>query len=124
MNPFDFVNSITFDKNQLMVDDETEKAYNAFLVNRQLSYFQDTVLLANEMNKSSLPNKMQYDFLINTVRKRKRFTKWFKPEQQDDVEAVKHYYGYSDFKARQAITLLSPEQLQTIRNKVSKGGRK
>lgn len=123
MNPFEFVNSINITKKDLIVDNE--KDYNSFMVNRSLSYFNDTVLLANEMNKyHHLDGKLQYHFLLNTVRKRKRFSKWVKPETVNDIEAVKEYYGYSNDKARQVLPLLSPESLIKIKNKVQKGGRK
>jgi len=122
MNPFDYVNSINYTKKDVMED---EKTYNGFMVNRSLSYFPDTVVLANEMNKyHHLDNRLQYQFLINIIRKRKRFSKWVKPELENDLELVKEYYGYSNEKARQVLSLLSPSQLQTIREKVNKGGRK
>ena len=95
------------------------------MVNRGLSYFNDTVLMANEMNLySHLDKKLQYHFLINIVRKRKRFSKWAKPETESDIEAVKEYYGYNNEKARQALTLLSPENINIIKQKVNKGGRR
>ena len=122
MNPFDYVTSISHTKKDIM---ENEKTYNSFMVNRSLSYFPDTVTLANEMNRyHHLDNRLQYQFLINIVRKRKRFSKWVKPELENDIESVKEYYGYSNEKARQIMPLLSPSQLQTIREKVNKGGRK
>jgi len=125
MNPFEFVNAINYSKDNIMVDDIVEKQYNAFMVNRSLSYFQDTALIANEMNiNHHLDNRLQFDFLINIVRKRKRFSKWFKPESNSDVEVVKDYYGYSNEKARQALPLLTKEQLEELKKKVNKGGRK
>ena len=124
MNPFKYVTSINQSKADIMVDDITEKAYNSFYVNRSLSYFQDTVLAANEMNtKHHIDNKLQFDFLINMVRKRKRFSKWIKPQIESDVEVVKKYYGYSNEKARQILPLLSPEQINGLKKKVNKGGR-
>lgn len=122
MNPFDYVTSINYTKKDVMED---EKTYNGFMVNRSLSYFSDTVVLANEMNRyHHLDNRLQYQFLINMVRKRKRFSKWAKPETHNDVDVVKEYYGYSNEKAQQALDLLSPTQLQKLKEKVSKGGRK
>jgi hypothetical protein len=124
MSPFDYLNSINDTKQDLMVDDITEKQYNAFMVNRGLSYFPDTVAVANEMNRyAHLDKKLQYHFLINIVRKRKRFSKWNKPDLERDIEVVKEYYGYSNEKAKQALTLLSPEQITIIKKKVNKGGR-
>ncbi len=108
-----------------MIDDLAEKDYNSFLTNRSLSYFYDTVGLANIMNQyHHIDNKLQYHFLINIVRKRKRFSKWLKPETESDIEVVKEYYGYSNEKARQIMPLLSPEQITIIKKKVNKGGRK
>lgn len=125
MNPFEYLNSINYSKKDVMVDDAAEKAYNGFMVNRGLSYFNDTVLLANEMNRyHHLDSRLQFDFLINTVRKRKRFSKWVKPQESDTVEVVKEYYGYSNEKARQALTLLSDGQINELRLRVYKGGRK
>jgi|TARA_B100000035_G_scaffold314958_1_gene333176 hypothetical protein len=125
MNHFDYLNSINLSKQDIMIDDLAEKEYNPFMVNRGLSYFNDTVLMANEMNMyAHLDKKLQYHFLINIVRKKKRFSKWAKPEKESDIEAVKEYYGYSNEKARQILTLLSPEQIKNIIEKVSKGGRR
>tara|TARA_R100000005_G_C4977907_1_gene188657 strand:- start:825 stop:1205 length:381 start_codon:yes stop_codon:yes gene_type:complete len=125
LNHFDYLNSINLTKQDIMVDDICEKAYNSFMVNRGLSYFPDTVVIANEMNKHhQIDNKLQYHFLINMIRKRKRFSKWAKANKESDIDAVKEYYGYSNEKARQALTLLSPDQITIIKNKVSKGGRR
>ena len=125
MNPFDYVNSINYTKKNIMVDDITEKAYIPYMVNRQLSYFPDTVLAANEMNRNHhIDNRLQFDFFINIIRKRKRFSKWYKPETISDLDAVKKYYGYSNEKARQVLTLLSPEHINELKRKVTTGGRK
>lgn len=125
MSPFDYVNSINYTKKDIMEDDVAEKTYVSFMVNRSLSYFSDTVALANEMNRyHHLDNKLQYHFLLNIVRKRQRFSKWIKPTVESDIEVVKQYYGYSNEKARQALTLLSPEQITILKQKVSRGGRK
>ncbi len=125
MNPFEYLNAINYTKQNVMVDDLTEKTYNSFMVNRGLSYFADTVLMANEMNQHShLDNRLQFDFFINIVRKKKRFSKWNKPETVSDVEVVKQYYGYSNEKARQVLTLLTSDQIDELKKKVYKGGRK
>lgn len=125
MNPFDYLNSINYSKQDLMVDDDTEKAYNAFLVNRGLSYFQDTVLLANEMNKNHhIDHRLQYDFLRGVIRKRKRFSKWAKKDQVANVEVIKEYYGYSDAKAESVVDLLSSDQIDMMKAKLSKGGKR
>jgi hypothetical protein len=125
MNPFEFLNDINYGKSNIMVDDIVEKQYNAFMVNRGLSYFNDTVLMANEMNLNAhLDSRLQFDFLINIVRKKKRFSKWAKAQVSDDVEVVKQYYGYSNDKAKTACKLLSSDQIEELRKKVYKGGKK
>ena len=123
MNPFEYVNSINTTKKDLMIDDLAEKAYVPFTINRSLSYFNDTVLIANEMNKhAAVDKKLQYHFLINIVRKRKRFSKWNKPELENDIDVVKEYYGYSNEKARQVLPLLTSSQISELKIKVNKGG--
>jgi hypothetical protein len=125
MNPFEYLNAINSSKKNIMVDDITEKGYNSFMVNRGLSYFPDTSLLANEMNRCHhIDSRLQFDFLINTVRKQKRFSKWVKPDDIEALEAVKEYYGYSNEKARQALTVLSKQQLIELKTKVYKGGKR
>ncbi len=125
MNHFDYLNSINLTKKDIMIDDIAEKSYNSFMVNRGLSYFADTVIIANEMNRyNHIDDKLQYHFYINMIRKRKRFSKWAKASKESDIDVVKEYYGYSNEKARQALTLLSPDQITIIKNKVSKGGRR
>ena len=104
-------------------DAVAEKDYLPFMVNRGLSYFQDTIALANEMNRyHDIDKKMQYEFFINIVRPRKRFSKWFKKEEDSDIEAVKEYYGYNNQRASQALSILSQEQLQIIKSRLDKGG--
>jgi len=125
MNPFEFVTAINLSKKDLMVDDLAEKQYVPYMVNRSLSYFPDTVGLANEMNiHHHLDNKLQFDFLLNTVRKKKRFSKWAKAHTTEDIEAVKTYYGYSNEKAKATLSVLTREQLNSIKSKVNRGGRK
>ena len=125
MNPFEYLNAINMTKENIMVDDITEKGYNSFIVNRSLSYFNDTVLYANEINVNHhIDNRLQFDFFINIVRKKKRFSKFMKPETVSDVEAVKEYYGYSNEKAKSALTLLTSDQINELKKKVYKGGRK
>ena len=125
MNPFEYLKAINDTKKDIMVDDIAEKGYNSYMVNRGLSYFNDTVIIANEMNRyHHIDNRLQFDFFINIVRKRKRFSKWLKPETVSDVEVVKEYYGYSNDKSRQALSLLTSDQINELRKKVYKGGRK
>ena len=123
-NPFDYVNSILQNKKNLIVDEQTEKDYTPFLVNRSLSYHKDCIIYANEMNRRHfLDKKLQNDFLINTIRSQKRpFAKWVKSEKSDDLECIKTVYGYSDTKAREALRLLSDEQIQQLKEKTLTGG--
>ena len=124
MNHFDYLKSITDSKEDIMVDDLAEKDYNAFMVNRGLSYYNDTVIYANEMNKNShIDSRMQYDFLKQIIRKRKRFSKWNKADKLADIEVIKEYYGYSRDKAYQVLPLLSKDKIDHLRKKISKGGR-
>ena len=124
MNPFEYVNAINYTKKDIMVDDIAEKAYAPYMVNRQLSYFPDTVLAANAMNRNHhLDNRLQFDFFINIIRKRKRFSKWYKPETISDLEVVKKYYGYSNEKAKSALSILTRKQIETIKQSLQKGGR-
>ena len=119
-NPFDYLNAINTNKKDIL---ENEKDYPAFMVNRGLSYFPDTVLLANEMNMAShLDARLQFDFLINIVRKRKRFSKWNKTTESADIKAIKEYYGYSNEKARDVLPLLTNNELKEIKEKIDHGG--
>jgi len=125
VKPFDYVNDINYGKKNIMVDDVAEKDYNAFIVNRALSYFNDTVLYANEMNiHHSLDSKLQYSFLPNIVRKQKRWSKWLKPNDVTNLELIKEYYGYSNEKAKSVLSLLNDEQLQELKNRIYKGGKR
>ena len=125
MNPFEYLNAINNTKKDIMIDDLAEKQYNSFMINRGLSYFQDTALIANEMNVNHhVDNRLQFQFFINIIRPRKRFSKWFKPETENDVEVIKEYYGYSNDKARQVLCLFSKQQIEHLKQKVNKGGRK
>jgi len=108
-----------------MPDDITEKAYPAFMVNRALSYFNDTVLYANEMNVNHhIDNKLQYHFLINIIRKKKRFSKWLKPREVDNLELIKEYYGYSNEKAKSVLQLFNNEQIEILKQGIYKGGKR
>ena len=124
MNPFDYLNAINSTKKDIMVDDIAEKDYNAFMVNRGLSYFSDTVLYANEMNRfHQLDGRLQFDFLINITRKKKRFSKWFKSTDDENLNVIKEYYGYSNEKAKTVLSLLSINQIEDLKQRIYKGGR-
>ena len=120
----DWLNSINFNKDNLIEEDpEAISSYPPYIINRCLSGHLDTVLFANEMNKySNLDKDMQYSFFLYTLRKRKRFSPWLKKEQVDDLDLVKKHYGYSNEKAKVAVSLLTKTQIEQIRNKHDMGG--
>ena len=126
----DFLNSINRQKNNLMKDpgldpELTEKEYKklAYIINRCLSYFPDTIFFAQEMNmRSSLDGLPQYLFYLHGVSKKSRFAKGFKAENPEHLEIVKEYYGYSDKKARKALTILTEEDIEYIQARLRKGG--
>src|SRR6056300_491058 len=115
MNPFEYLKAINESKKDIMVDDIAEKEYNAFIINRGLSYFQDTILYANEMNR------LQFDFFINIIRKKKRWSKWIKASEVDNLELIKEYYGYSNEKTKSALSLMSHEQIEQLKLRIYKG---
>ena len=122
----DYLNSINHTKEKLMdtEDEQWEKKYPPFIVNKCLSGFQDTIMLVNEINQyPNTDKKLQFDFLINSIRPRKRFTPWLKANKLNDLEYVKEFYGYNNEKAKVALTILNDEQIATIKQKLEKGGR-
>ena len=120
----DYLYSINQSKKNILDEDpDAERKYPAFIINKCLSSFTDTVLYANEMNKNShLPPKMQYDFFINSVKPRKRFSPWTRKDSIDYLDVVKEYYGYNDDKALQALRILTKDQLDKISYLLRKGG--
>ena len=122
----DWLNSINTNKNNLIDEDiDLEKKYPSYIINRCLSGHIDAVMFANEMNKHpNLAKKLQYDFFLNSLRKRKRYSPWLRKEQIENLELVKQYYGYSNEKAKQALRILSKEQLNFIKSKFETGGAK
>tara|TARA_B100002019_G_scaffold27671_1_gene21570 strand:+ start:164 stop:547 length:384 start_codon:yes stop_codon:yes gene_type:complete len=121
----DWLNSINFTKENLIEDPDMISSYPPYIVNRCLSGHLDTVLFANEMNRYvNLDKDLQYTFYLNTLRKRKRFSPWLKKEQIENLDLVKKHYGYSNEKARVALTLLTKTQLEYIRNKHDMGGKR
>lgn len=125
ISPFDFVNSIQYDKKDLIVDDWSERQYNPFIINKSLSFGADTVIQANEMNsRPHLDKKLQFDFLRNIVPAKKRFNKWVKKEKLEAIDIVKQYYGYNSIKAQEAASILSQKQIDLIKQKLKKGGLK
>jgi hypothetical protein len=122
----DWLNSINQTKKNIMDEDPSiTKEYAPYIINRCLSGHIDCLMYANEMNKfSSLDKKLQYDFFINIIRKKKRFSPWLKQEKIKDLEVVKSYYGYSNEKAKQALKILTKKQLDFIKSKLDTGGTK
>lgn len=124
ISPFDFINAIHYTKEPLMVDEWSERQYQPYIINKGLSYSPDTIIPANEVNsRPHIDKNLQFHFLINTIRPRKRFNKWIKPSKIEAIDVIKEYYGYSNEKARQVLPLLSDEQIQIIKTTLYKGGR-
>ena len=120
----DWLNSINKNKKNILEEDPTAK-YPSYINNRCMSSHLDTVMFANEMNLSpQLDSDMQYLFYLNSVRKRKRFSPWLRKDEIKDLDCVKRYYGYSNEKAKQALRILSKEQLNFIKSKFETGGAK
>lgn len=122
----DYLNAINHQKKNLMdTDDEMwEKKYLPFIINKCLAPFPDTIFLVNEMNKyHHLDKKLQFDFLLNSLRTRKRFTPWLKANKSKSLEYVKEYYGYNNEKAKSALKLLNDEQIKAIKDSLNKGGK-
>ena len=122
----DWLNSINFNKNNLIEEDPSSiRDYPPYIINRCLSGHLDTILFANEMNRyPNLDKDMQYSFYLNTLRKRKRFSPWLRKDIVTDLEIIKQYYGYSNEKASQALKILSKQQLDYIKQRLETGGSK
>jgi hypothetical protein len=126
MNPFDYINAINSGRD-IMEDPDNPKlmedGYSPWYANKSFSYFKETVLYANEMNlNANLDNKMQFYYLLNSIRPAKRFAKWVKKQDSNDLDVVKEYFGYSNEKAAQVLDILSTDQIHTIKLKLQKGG--
>ena len=121
----DWLNSINYTKKNLIDEDPSvEKEYAPYIVNKIFSGHLDAVLFANELNQYHfLDKKMQYDFFINILRPKKRFSPWLRKDTIKDLDYVKRYYGYSNEKAQQALKILTKEQLNFIKSKFETGGR-
>ena len=122
----EYLNAINHTKEKLLdsEDEEWEKKYPPFIVNKCVYPFQDTIMLVKEINQlPHLDKKLQFDFLLNSIRSRKRFTPWLKASRIEDLEYVKEYYGYSNDKAKQALDILTDEQIATIKRRLNKGGK-
>jgi hypothetical protein len=125
-SPFDFINAINLTKKDLFLDDpQASKDYSSFMVNRGLSYFPDTIMLANEMNKyPNSPKDWQFNFLLNTVTKKKRFSKWVKKDSEPKaIQLVMRHYGYSSKRALEVLDILTSDQLKQIEETYTYGGK-
>ncbi len=123
----DYLNSINFTKKDLMKSDDKDwvKKYPAFIVNKILSGFQDTIMLVNEVNRNHFLDKdMQYWFLLNSIRSKKRFSPFLRASKLKNIDLVKEYYGYSNEKAKTVLDILTKDQLKLIKEKLYKGGTK
>tara|TARA_Y100000748_G_scaffold303956_1_gene311017 strand:+ start:152 stop:532 length:381 start_codon:yes stop_codon:yes gene_type:complete len=123
MSPFDYLKAINETKEDVMLTPEDERKYSPFIVNRGLSFFMDTIFQVNELNRNyHLEARLQFDYLLNSVRKKKRYSKWLKPEKLQDLDVVKEYYGFGNEKAKDALRILSEDQLAFIKDKLNQGG--
>ena len=123
----DYLNSINFTKKDLMKSEDKDwvKKYPAFIINKILSGFQDTIMLVNEVNRNHFLDKdMQYSFLLNSIRSKKRFSPFLRASKLKDIDLVKEYYGYSNEKAKTVLDILTKDQLKLIKEKLYKGGTK
>ena len=123
----DYLNAINHKKEDLMADNDDgfwEKKYPTYIVNKALSSFPECLLYANEMNKMHhLDKKLQFQFFLNSIRPKKRFSKWLRSSKIKNLEYVKEYYGYSNEKAKQALEILNNDQLEEIKTIISRGGK-
>ena len=123
MSPFDYLKAINETKEDVMLTPEDERKYSPFIENRGLSFFMDTIFQVNERNRNyHLEARLQFDYLLNSVRKKKRYSKWLKPEKLQDLDVVKEYYGFGNEKAKDALRILSEDQLAFIKDKLNQGG--
>ena len=121
----EYLNAINFSKKNVMDSEDKQwiKKYPAFIINKILSSFSDTIMLVNEMNRNHFLDKdMQFQFLLNSIRSKKRFTPFLRASKIKDIECVKEYYGYSNEKAKSALDILTKEQLKLIKERLYKGG--
>ena len=122
----EYLNAINVSKEPLLdsEDEMWEKKFAPFIVNKCVAPFEDTVMLVNEINQlHHLDKKLQFDFLINSLRPRKRYAPWMKAKKLKNLEYVKEFYGYNNEKAKAALDILDDEQISAIKNKLNKGGK-
>jgi len=123
----EYLNAINFTKKNLMDSDDLlwQKKYPAFIVNKILSGFQDCIMLVNEMNRNHFMDKdMQFQFLLNSIRSKKRYSPFLRSSKLKDLDVVKEYYGYNNEKAKVALDILTKDEVKLIKEKLFKGGTK
>ena len=126
MTPFDFVNAVTHNKNDLFAEEpeQSKKDYAPYIVNKALALYPDCLFYANEMNKlHHLDTDLQFKYYLNSIRPMKRYAKWVKRMDDDNLDVVKQYYGYNNKKAKQALSILSDSEVNTIRQKLKRADR-
>jgi len=122
-----YLTAINYSKEKLLDTDdrEWEKKYPPFIINKGLSYFSDTIMYANEMNKLHHATKhMQFSFFLNSIKSRKRFSKWLKASKIKDLDVIKQHFGYSNKKAQEVLSILTKKQIDYIKERLYKGGKK
>ena len=122
----DYLKAINVSKESLLdsEDEQWEKKFAPFIVNKCVAPFEDTVMLVNEINQlHHLDKKLQFDFLLNSLRPRKRYAPWMKAKKLKNLEYVKEFYGYNNEKAKAALDILDDEQISAIKKKLNKGGK-
>ena len=122
----DYLTAINQTKEPLLdsEDEEWVKKYPPFIINKCLSPFPDTIQLVNEINQyPHLDKKLQFDFLLNSLRPRKRYSPWMKAKKLKNLEYVKEFYGYNNEKAKAALEILDDDQISAIKTRLNKGGR-
>ncbi len=127
MKPFDYINAVSDNKKNIMVgtenDDLAEKSYNPYLTNKSLSYHADAILYVNEINQyANLDNKLQFDYYLHGLPKKKRFSKWAKKDENEDIEIISQWYGCNYSKAAEILSLINKNTLDLIKQKLQKGG--
>jgi len=122
-----YLTAINYSKEKLLDTDDSdwEKKYPPFIINKGLSYFSDTIMYANEMNRLHHATKhMQFSFFLNSIKSRKRFSKWLKASKIKDLDVIKQHFGYSNKKAQEVLSILTKEQIDYIKERLYKGGKK
>ena len=123
----EYLNAINFTKKDIMKSEDElwRKKYPAFIVNKVLSAFSDTIMFVNEMNRNHFIDKdMQFQFLLNSIRTKKRYSPFLRASKLKEIECVKEYYGYSNDKAKSALDILTKDEIKLIKDKLYKGGTK